>query len=98
MSTSVIVFPKHKMYRCPGDKPRCIEGRCVFCQGGLSYCERCQTGEVGLTEDCCGRPLTVVEHEQVCDGVLDYRRSQGGWTRWTRSREMAARTNYGDLS
>ncbi len=63
----------------------------MFCEGGLALCTVCRAGEGQLTEDCPGRVMTDEEADAVYAGLLDYRRSQGGWTTWTRSREAAAR-------
>lgn len=45
---------EHVYFKCPGTKPECIEGRCVYCNGGLSYCTVCQQGEAELEPTCPG--------------------------------------------
>lgn len=87
MPTNVLVFPlKHTYYKCD-----CHESSCMYCGGGLGYCTVCCGGEGSLTEHCCGRQLTEDEHDKIAEGVLDFRAKHGGWTDWTRDREMAVR-------
>ena len=89
MPTNVLVFPrKHTYYKCPGGhwgEP------CMYCDGGLSRCTTCGGAEGSLTEHCCGRRMTDAEEAAVYRGDLDFRAGQGGWTEWTRDRQMAVR-------
>ena len=55
----VLQFPnrrRHSYYKCPGDEAKCIEGRCSFCEGGLTYCTTCHQGEGELEDFCPGPP------------------------------------------
>jgi len=45
---------EHQYHQCPGDKPECFEGRCVYCSGGLSFCIVCKKGEGELEATCPG--------------------------------------------
>lgn len=73
---AVVRFPGHKFM------PR---------EDGLAVCETCRAGEGQLPEDCPGRVMTEDEANMVYSGEIDYRVRHGGWTTWTREREMAAR-------
>lgn len=84
---TVIKFPGHRWAHCP---PGC-EGCCI-CAGGLAFCEVCLGAEATLPENCPGRRLTDEEATAIMEGLLDYRRSQGGWTTWTKWDEARARS------
>jgi hypothetical protein len=61
------------------------------CGGGIHFCTRCGGFEGTLTEDCPGVPMTEAQGDAVYEGELDFRFRHGGWTTWTRQREMQAR-------
>lgn len=84
--TNVILFPRHKFHRC-----ECGEPGCMYCEGGLCYCTTCGGGEGSLTEDCPQVRMTEEQERLVYEGVVDFRRKLGGWTSWTRAKEMVAR-------
>lgn len=66
---------KHKLYDC-----NCHEVNCCYCEGGLAFCTVCKGGEGSLTSECCGRPLTEVEEDQIYNKEsLDFKRGQ--WRR-----------------
>lgn len=85
----ILTFPKHRLYRCDG---HCEQEHCPYCDGGLSYCPTCGGAEGSLPEDCPQRRMTDEEEKAVYRGELDFRVKLGGWTTWTRAREMAIRT------
>lgn len=58
---------------------------------GLAHCETCGGAEGDLTEHCPQVRTTDAERELIMAGTLDFRRSQGGWTAWTRDAEMKTR-------
>ena len=53
---------------------------------GLASCSVCGGAEGRLPEHCPGRRMTDEEQEAVYAGEIDFRRSEGGWTSWTRDR------------
>ena len=57
----------------------CREGSCPICSGGLSYCHICGGAEASLPTDCPGEWMTELRQDLVQEGVLDYRRAEGGW-------------------
>ena len=61
---------------------------------GLGGCTVCGTWEGETPTDCPGRPMSDREKEMVLNGDIDYRVSQGGWTNWTRWKEMQMRGRY----
>lgn len=61
---------------------------------GLGGCLVCRSYEGEMPTDCPGREMTDRERELVLNGEIDYRASQGGWTAWTRWKEMRARGEY----
>lgn len=56
---------EHTWYKCPGTKAECIEGRCVYCSGGLSFCTVCQQAEGELEPTCPGKQWTFGELRQA---------------------------------
>lgn len=66
----------------------------VECDNGLGGCSVCGTFEGQMPTDCPARTMTERERELVLNGEIDYRVSQGGWTTWTRWKEMQARGRY----
>lgn len=71
----VINFPRHLLSRCRG---RCeSEGSCVYCDGGLSHCERCGGAEGSLPSSCPGLRMQPKVVEAVYAGRLDFTREQG---------------------
>lgn len=66
----------HTYYKCPGDKPECEEGRCNYCQGGLSYCTTCGGAEITLATECPGKTLTDAQADCLINGRADYRDGQ----------------------
>ena len=86
--TNILHWPRHRLERhehC--DSP----GSCPICDGGLAFCTVCHGAEGSMPTDCPGRPMTEEQVALVMSGAIDYRVSQGGWTTWTRDREMAVR-------
>lgn len=59
--------------------------------GELAYCPVCGGAEGDLPEHCPGYPMTDEERAAVLAGELDFRRSEGGWTSWTRDRRARIR-------
>lgn len=46
---------KHDYYKCPDPCPHHYEGRsCVYCDGGLAFCNICKKGEAELEDECPG--------------------------------------------
>jgi hypothetical protein len=80
--TNVTNFPRHYLARCDRDglTPRCLDGTCVVCGGGLAYCHTCGGAEGSLPTDCPGERMTELREQLVYDGVLDYVRGCG-WVR-----------------
>ncbi len=81
---NVLRLAKHVLYRCPGDEDACIEGRCMFCDGGLSMCVICGGAEGSLPTDCPGARMSDAQETAIMAGQLDYRRD-GGWRHLLRS-------------
>lgn len=95
----------HVDYVCPGDHD---DGRsCMFCDGGLFACARCDSFEGATTTHCPGRKMTADQHDAVYAGDLDFRRKADGsgwWVRvgsphtpnrgWVSRRVMAEVDNY----
>jgi hypothetical protein len=79
--TKILLFPGHRLDRTSRH----------YTEGGLAHCLTCGGAEGDLTQDCPQRRTTDAERLAVAQGELDFRRSQGGWTTWTRAKEMAAR-------
>lgn len=86
MKTNVVLFPRHKLYKCD-----CGDGECIYCSGGLAHCVTCGGSEGSLPEDCPQVRMTETQGNMVYNGEIDFRRKLGGWTSWTRAREMTAR-------
>jgi putative hydrolases of HD superfamily len=55
---------------------------CMFCDGGLFACDRCNSLEGATTTRCPGRKMTAEEHDAVYDGRLDFRRKPDGSGWW----------------
>ena len=45
---------KHVYFKCAGTEAKCIEGRCVYCDGGLDWCTVCKQAEGELELTCPG--------------------------------------------
>lgn len=71
---TVLVFPKHRLE--------------FWGEGKLAYCPTCGGAEGSLPEHCPQRRMTEDEEQAVMAGQLDYRRSEGGWTSFTRSKML----------
>lgn len=54
----------------------CDDDNCTSCNYGLYWCTVCHGAERSLTTECCGRPLTDYEQEEV-GYTLDY--ANGEW-------------------
>lgn len=67
----------------------CGDQSCMECGGGMHTCTVCGGFEGLLTEDCCGSLMSDEQVQRIISDELDFRRSQGGWTTWTRYRELA---------
>jgi hypothetical protein len=52
---------EHQFFKCPGTAPACIEGRCVYCSGGLAFCTVCKQAEGDLEPTCPGKQWTFGE-------------------------------------
>lgn len=74
---TVLRLAKHVLFRCSGEKDECMEGRCMFCSGGLSMCTVCGGAEGSMPTDCPGEPMSWDTGQQVYEGLIDYRRGQG---------------------
>lgn len=74
---NVVNFPRHRIYRCPPGEARCIEGRCMICEGGLSSCTRCHGAEASLPTDCPGHPISHGVLDDIAAGLRDYRWREG---------------------
>lgn len=55
----------------------CDERHCPICDGGLKHCTVCGGAENSLTEECCGRALTIMEEDQIMAAELDFK--NGVW-------------------
>ncbi|HET9144098.1 HD domain-containing protein [Actinophytocola sp.] len=67
----------------PGSCPDGEDGRsCMFCDGGLFACERCNSFEGATTTHCPGERMTAEQHDAVYAGDLDYRRRADGTGEW----------------
>lgn len=72
----------HVDYVCPGGHD---DGRaCMFCDGGLFACARCDSFEGATTTHCPGRKMTADQHDAVYAGDLDFRRKADGSGWWVR--------------
>lgn len=80
--SNIINFPRH--YLVPWTT---FEGD----DTGLCSCSRCGGAEGSLPEDCPGVLMTEKQQELVLAGKVDFRRKMGGWTGWTRAKEMHVR-------
>lgn len=72
---SVVLFPKHRLFRCYRDKAdrfRCEAGQCPYCCGGLSFCMTCKGGEGDLPTECPQVSMSAGQKEFVYNGVLDF--------------------------
>lgn len=49
---------------------------CMFCDGGLSACIRCNAFEGATPSECPGVPMTRDQSDRVYDGIIDYRFGQ----------------------
>lgn len=47
----------HVWFKCPGTDAKCIEGRCMFCGGGLTYCTVCRKADGEEEFECPGYDL-----------------------------------------
>ncbi len=52
----------------------------------LGGCQVCEAWEGEVPTDCPGVKMTEEQRFAVLEGELDYRRSEGGWTAFTRSK------------
>lgn len=77
--SGVVLFPHHKLYRCPGTDDRCREGRCHYCSGGLAYCPTCGGAEGELPTHCPQTRASEVQLALVAKGLLDFK--YGAWHR-----------------
>ena len=82
--TVVVRFPRHLLYRCRGTEAQCVEGRCMFCSGGLAWCVSCSGGEAELPTECPQEPMHEQERAAVANGHLDFIRG-----RWVPTSEEA---------
>lgn len=75
MST-VILFPKHRLYKCSRDDPGC--SGCFICEGGLGLCMTCGGAEASMPTDCPQRQMSAREQTLIQKGEIDFR--EGRWT------------------
>lgn len=80
MTAEIITWHRHKM-----TPPN---------EFGLGGCTVCGSYEGEMPTDCPAREMTDRERELVLDGEIDFRVSQGGWTTWTRWRELQTRGRH----
>lgn len=57
----------------------------------IGGCLVCRTWEGEMPTDCPGRETTEEERSAILTGELDYRRSEGGWTTFTRAKWLRAK-------
>lgn len=57
-------------------------GSCMFCDGGLFGCQKCDSFEGATTTHCPGVRMTAEQHDAVYAGDLDYRRRPDGVGEW----------------
>jgi putative hydrolases of HD superfamily len=55
---------------------------CMFCDGGLFACGRCDSFEGATTTHCPGRRMTADQRDAVYAGTLDFRRKADGSGWW----------------
>lgn len=55
----------------------CDRMGCMWCDGGLEYCDVCNAFEGTTTTECVGRRMTETEEDQVYARKIDYR--NGHW-------------------
>lgn len=60
----------HVWYECP--KP-CDKLYCMFCEGGLASCVRCNCDEGTLPDECPGVPVPSDKQDLIYTGKLNYR-------------------------
>ena len=75
--SKIILFPRHKLYKCGGNTLACIENRCAFCAGGLTACITCNGAEGSLPTECPQHPMTHEEQDAVYDETIDFK--NGRW-------------------
>lgn len=64
-------------YECSGHEDD--YNSCMFCDGGLSYCESCGAFEGATPDECPDKRMTGRESDDVYAGKLNYR--DGRWRR-----------------
>jgi hypothetical protein len=64
----------HVAYVCPG---RHSHSSCMWCDGGLFYCQHCHSFEGATTTHCSGELMTADQADAVYAGRLDYQ--DGRW-------------------
>ena len=57
----------HTLHKCERD---CAG--CVYCLGGLAFCDVCKGAEASLPTDCPSRRLTADEQDAIQAGTVDY--------------------------
>lgn len=68
---------EHKWFECDGTYYDCEQARCMFCDGGLSWCVRCSSFEGATTTDCPGVLMDEGRSRDVYAGLVDFR--AGEW-------------------
>lgn len=76
MSAVILHWKKHKLIR----------------HTELGGCLVCGSWEGEMPTDCPGREMTISECNDVLNGRLDYRVSEGGWTTFTRQKYLRNKT------
>jgi hypothetical protein len=65
----------HVDYICNGFHTESQQS-CMFCDGGLSACIRCNAFEGATPSECPGVPMTPDQSDRVYAGIIDYRFGQ----------------------
>lgn len=73
----LVLLGKHRLFRCEPEQDQCMEGRCMFCDGGLAMCTVCHGAEGTLPTDCPGVPMTGEQEQAVWRQEMDFHRRHG---------------------
>lgn len=76
MRSNVIHWPRHML---------------EYTDSGLAMCRVCGGAEGSIPDDCPGEYMCHEVQDLVYEGEVDFRRRHGGWTLWTRDKEMKVR-------
>ena len=78
MTAVILRWPKHR----------------IETYDSLGCCSVCEAWEGELPTECPGVKMTEEQRFAVLEGELDYRRSEGGWTEFTRLKWLRNRSLY----